>query len=108
MGVSLQEFSDRVLATYSTGDRYEEVRKAKEEFFKRAGKVAEGSDAFEQQMRSFVDWYLFDRPLDGLDLCPVKMFVIENKNTLPEEELQIFTDLTKGIHSIFECFTGNH
>jgi hypothetical protein len=102
MGTTLQEFLDRILTTYSTGTRYEEVRRAKDEFFHRAGKVAEGSDAFEQQMKSFVDWYLFDRPLDGADLCPVKMFVVENKNTLPPEELQIFTDLTKGIHSIFE------
>jgi hypothetical protein len=102
MAQTLQEFLDRILQAYSTGSRYDEVRKAKEEFFHRAGKVAEGSDAFEQQMKCFVDWYIFDRNLEGADLCPVKMFVVENKNTLPPEELKIFTDLTKGVHSIFE------
>jgi hypothetical protein len=100
--LSVQHYLDKVLATYSQGARYEEVRRAKEEFFNRAGKVAEGSEQFELQMKAFIDWYLFDRPLDQVDLCPVKMYVLEYGKTLPPEEVAIFQDVTQSIHSIFE------
>ncbi len=93
---------DKILRTYSEGKYYEEVKAAKEEFFSRAGKVAEGSELFEGQMLAFLDWYLFDRPLDGFDLCPVKMYLFEHSKTLSEEDRSIAEGITNSIHSIFE------
>jgi len=66
---------EKILKTYSEGKYYEEVKSAKDEFFTRAGKVAEGSELFEGQMRAFLDWYMFDRPLNGVDLCPVRRWI---------------------------------
>ncbi|MBS1984411.1 MAG: hypothetical protein JST16_09570 [Bdellovibrionales bacterium] len=100
--MAIHEYLDRILAAYSEGSSYEEVKRAKAEFFERTGKVAEGSERFESQMKSFLDWYLFDRPLEKSQLCPVKLFVIEHKNSLSEEELQVFEALAQSIHSLFE------
>jgi hypothetical protein len=100
--MTIQPYLDRILEKYSEGRRYDEVRKAKEEFFARAGKVAEGSELFESQMRAFIDWYLFDRPLDGVDLCPVKMFIFEFEKELAPEEVEIFREITKSVHSLYE------
>ncbi len=93
---------ERILKKYSEGNFYDEVKTAKAEFFNRAGKVAEGSDLFESQMKAFLDWYLFDRPLNQFDLCPVKMYLFEEGKNLPEEERLVFDGITRSIHSIFE------
>jgi CRISPR/Cas system-associated exonuclease Cas4 (RecB family) len=97
-----EDYQNRILEKYSKGEFYEEVKKAKEEFLSRAGKVAEGSDLFESQMKAFLDWYLFDRPLNKYGLCPVKMYLFEEAKTLSDQEKKIFEDITKSIHSLFE------
>jgi hypothetical protein len=100
--VAIHEFLDRILSAYSKGDYYEEVKRAKDEFFERTGKVAEGSETFENQMRAFIDWYLFDRPLERSQLCPVKLFTLEHRNELEPGELEIFESFAQSIHSVFE------
>jgi len=97
-----EDYQNRILEKYSREDFYEEVKKAKEEFFSRAGKVAEGSDLFETQMKAFLDWYLYDRPLNKYGLCPVKMYLFEEGKTLEENEKKVFEDVTKSLHSLFE------
>ncbi|MEO5667187.1 MAG: hypothetical protein ABIR96_03935 [Bdellovibrionota bacterium] len=98
----VEDALERILRKYSEGNFYNEVKAAKEEFFNRAGKVAEGSDLFEGQMKAFLDWYLFDRPLNEFDLCPVKMYVHEEGKAVTEEEKSVFEGITRSIHSIFE------
>ncbi len=93
---------EKILKTYSEGKYYEEVKSAKDEFFTRAGKVAEGSELFEGQMRAFLDWYMFDRPLNGVDLCPVKMYLFEFGKTMDPAERGLVEGITNSIHSIFE------
>lgn len=100
--MSISTYLDRILNSYSQGAYYDEVKRAKAEFFERTGKVAEGSERFESQMRAFLDWYLFDRPLDKPQLCPVKYFLEENKEKLDAAEYKIFEDLSQSVHSLFE------
>lgn len=100
--MKLQSYLDKVLESYSKGDFYEEVKRAKDEFFSRVGKVAEGSENFEAQMKAFLDWYLFDRPLDKSEICPVKLFVFDHASKLSPSEEEIYKDLAKSIHSLFE------
>jgi len=100
--MKLQEYLDKVLEVYSKGDFYEEVKRAREEFFSEVGQVAEGSEKFEAQMNAFLDWYLYDRPLERSEICPVKMFVFDHLKEVPEGDHSIYQDITKSNHSIFE------
>ena len=100
--MKLQNYLDRILEAYSKNAYYEEVKKAKAEFFDRVGKVAEGSDKFETQMNAFLDWYLYDRPLDKAEICPVKMFVFDHLKDVDPIDHDVYHDLTKSIHSLFE------
>jgi hypothetical protein len=100
--MNIKGFLDRILHAYSEGVYYDQVKRAKEEFFSKAGRVAEGSENFDAQMDAFLDWYLFDRPLDKVEICPVKMFVVEHAEKLPADELKIFQGMTKSRHSLFE------
>jgi hypothetical protein len=45
---------------------------------------------------------LYDRPLEKSEICPVKMFVFEHLTKIPEEDREVFQDLTKSLHSVFE------
>ena len=100
--MKLEPFLDKILTSYSTHEYYEEIKRAKEEFFERVGKVAEGSEKFESQMNAFLDWYIYDRPLTKAEICPVKMYVFDHLKNEDPAEHDIFQDLTKSVHSLFE------
>jgi len=86
---------------FTTGDYYAEVFRAKEEFFERAGVVHEDDAEFEQRMNLFMDWYMFDRDLPGVDLPPIRYYIRKNQATFSPEDEAIFTDLSNSIHSLF-------
>jgi hypothetical protein len=100
--VGVRNYIDRVLEAYSTGPFYEEVVRARRDFNKRTGDIAEGSDKFELQMLGFLEWYLFDRPLEKSQLPPVKLFVVERLKEIPPDEQVLFEDLAQCNHSLFE------
>lgn len=96
-----QKYLDPVIEEFTTGEYYPEVYKAKHEFFEKAGIVYEDDPEFEQRMCIFMDWYIFERDLPGVDLPPIKYFFRRNKDRLSNEELAIYGDFCRTIHSIF-------
>lgn len=100
--MSIKPYLDRVLEAYTVGPLYDEVKKAREEYCERTGRVAEGDETFENQMNSFLDWYLFDRPMDKDHISPVKLFVLERIEQIDPADREIFEDLAKSNHSLFE------
>lgn len=96
-----QKYLEPIIEEFTTGEFYAEVYKAKQEYFDKAGIVYEDDPEFEQRMSIFMDWYLFDRDLPGVDLPPIKYYFRKNKDNLKNEELNIYRDLCSTIHSIF-------
>ncbi|MBU6375991.1 MAG: hypothetical protein KGQ59_08355 [Bdellovibrionales bacterium] len=96
-----QKYLDPIIEEFTTGEYYPEVYRAKQEFFDKAGIVYEDDAEFEQRMCIFMDWYLFERNLPGVDLPPIKYFFRLNKDKLSNEELSIYGDFCRTIHSIF-------
>jgi hypothetical protein len=95
-----QKYLDPIIEEFTTGEYYSEVYQAKHEFFEKAGIVYEDDSEFEQRMCIFMDWYIFDRNLPGVDLPPIKYFYRRNKDRLSNEELAIYSDFCRTIHSI--------
>lgn len=104
-----QKYLEPVIEMFTTGEYYREVYLAKQEYFEKAGIVYEDDVEFEQRMCIFMDWYLFDRDLPGIDLPPVKYYFRKNKDAFSNEELNIYRDFCSTIHSIFRMkrFTWN-
>lgn len=96
-----QKYLEPIIEEFTTGEYYREVFEAKQEFFEKAGVVYEDDSEFEQRMNIFMDWYLFDRDLPGVDLPPVNYYFRRNKGRFSSEELNIYKDLCSTIHSIF-------
>lgn len=97
----VQRYLDPVIEEFTTGEYYREVYNAKQEYFDKAGIVYEDDADYEQRMSIFMDWYLFDRDLPGVDLSPIKLYFRKNKENLNQEDLAIYRDFCTTIHSIF-------
>ena len=104
-----QKYLEPVIEEFSTGEYYREVYEAKQEYFDKAGIVYEDDVEFEQRMCIFMDWYIFDRDLPGVDLPPIKYYFRKNKDRFSNEELNIYRDFCSTIHSVFRVkrFTWN-
>jgi hypothetical protein len=101
MTETMQNSLEPVILEYTTGEYYPEVYQAKQEFFERAGIVYEDDLEFEQRMNLFMDWYLFDRDLPGVDLPPIRYFIRQHATEFSVEQKQIYEDLSTSLHSIF-------
>jgi hypothetical protein len=96
-----ESYLEPIIETYTTGPYYSEVYKARQEYFEKAGIVFESDREFEQRMCIFMDWYLFDRDLPGVDLPPIKYFYRKHKDQLSGEDLTVYRDFGATIHSVF-------
>ena len=101
MTEEMQNKLEPVIQEFTTGEYYSEVFKAKEEFFERAGVVYEDDAEFEQRMNLFMDWYIFDRDLPGVDLPPIRYYIRKNASRFTEEEKKLYENLSTSIHSLF-------
>ncbi|MGZ3688798.1 MAG: hypothetical protein ACXWP5_03385 [Bdellovibrionota bacterium] len=96
-----QKYLEPIIEEFTTGEYYREVFTAKQEYFDKAGVVYEDDSEFEQRMCIFMDWYLFDRDLPGVDLPPIKFYFRKNKEKFSSEDLNIYRDFCSTIHSVF-------
>jgi hypothetical protein len=96
-----QKYLEPLIEEFTTGEYYREVYNAKQEYFEKTGIVYEDDSEFEQRMCIFMDWYIFDRDLPGVDLPPIKYYFRKNKDRFSSEELNIYKDFCSTIHTIF-------
>ena len=96
-----QKYIDPVIEEFTTGDYYREVYNARKEYFEKAGVVYEDDMEFEHRMCIFMDWYLFDRDLPGVDLPPIRYYFRRHKDGFSSEETNIYKDFCATIHSVF-------
>lgn len=96
-----QKYLEPVLEEFTTGSYYSEVFNAKKEYFDKAGVVYEDDSEFEQRMCIFMDWYIFDRDLPGVDLPPIKYYFRKNRDRFTSEETEVYQDFCNTIHSVF-------
>ncbi len=90
-----------VIQEFTTGNYYREVFQAKQEFFERAGIIYEDDPEFEQRMNLFMDWYLLDRDLPGIDLPPIRYYSRLHDQELSPEDKQTYQELSSSVHSLF-------
>lgn len=55
----IQDEIDKILQCFANGKHLESLKRAKEIFFAKTGKIDEDSYEYESRMSSFNDWYLF-------------------------------------------------
>ncbi|MEO1174163.1 MAG: hypothetical protein AAFX94_19255, partial [Myxococcota bacterium] len=69
-------YYDAMVQFASEGALADELAQAKGEYFERTGELFESDPSFERRMASFLEWYVFDRPLAAQDgLTPAKLWI---------------------------------
>jgi hypothetical protein len=79
-----------------------EIVPAKKEFFARTGEIFDDDKQFEMRMASFLEFYLFDRPLSSSGLTPARAYYLQVLKEGPPERAAAFRAFTQTRHGIFE------
>ena len=107
MHESLRYLLEKVLSTYSEGDYYQSLLKAKEDYFLLTGKAFEEDEDYESRMASFNDWYVLQYHPDDSGKTFFEQYVAGHE-VLPE----LVEAIEKTNHSLFEytgtSFRGQH
>lgn len=90
------------IASWVTEGREEELLKAKAAYFDQTGEVHEEDRSFEGRMASFLEHFLFDRPLDTLGVPPAAAFLEAEGATLLPEDRDAFQAFTRTVFGVFE------
>ncbi len=96
-----QEYMDKLVESVTTNEFSEEVINAKKEYFSKVGEIFEDDKYFENKMVSFTEWYCFDRILEKFQKTPLEYYIDKNKPIMKAEEMGIYNDFLKNVHSIF-------
>jgi hypothetical protein len=97
-----QPYFERLIAWSSTPERKDELLRAKAEYFALAGEVFEDDRSFDTRMGAFLEYFVFDRKLEGTDTTPAEAFLARQGESLSPAEREVFGDLTRTIHGLFE------
>jgi hypothetical protein len=60
----IEEHFEKILQKYTTGDYYDLLVSAKQDYVKNTGKLNEETDEYESRMNTFNDWFIFHYRMD--------------------------------------------
>lgn len=102
MTTEIDKILEQLIQIFTGPDYQKEALNAKREFFERAGIIDEENVSFEMRMSQFLDWYMFSRELSDVHMPPANYFYHKNIEHIPAENREIYENLTKTHHSLFE------
>lgn len=102
MHESLRYLLEKVLSHYSSGDFYETLLQAKDDYFSKTGKAFEEDEDYESRMASFNDWYCLQYRPDETGKTFFQKYILEH-SVLAELE-QAINEVN---HSLYEYLGTN-
>jgi hypothetical protein len=99
---SYQPYLDKVVSLFTSDAYRDHLLRAKAEYMRATGEVHEDDPFFEPRMACFLDWYLFDRPIDGDVRSPVARYLLDRQPVLDGGEREVYEGFLENVHSLFE------
>jgi hypothetical protein len=99
--VSLEKYMETLIHFASSGSYEQELMAARQDFFSQFGQVSEEEDGYEEKLRRFLDWYIFDRPSTETGMPPVRTFYDKFVRTFNESDGQVYQGFCETVHSLF-------
>ena len=99
--MAIEKYLETVIHFVSTGSYEEELLKAREEYGAAVGILSEKEDKYEEILKSFLDWYLFDRPLSDTGKPPVDTFYEKFYRTFENDDEAVYSGFRKSFESLF-------
>jgi hypothetical protein len=91
---------DRIVVEMAGGVYEEEAKRARGEYFKQIQDLREDDPSYERLTFCFLNWYVFERPMDSGEGTPLQIFV--RRTELSSEERARFIGMAGNVHSLFE------
>lgn len=98
----IQPWVEKVAAWATGPEREEEILRAREDFRRLTGDFHDDDRSFETRMAAFLEYFLFDRPLDGRGVPPTEAWLEDAAATIDDGERPRFEALTQSLHGVFE------
>ena len=86
----MEKYFETLVHFASTGKYRQEVLAAREEHFAAAGQVSEEEDNYEDKLRRFIDWYIFERPLSDTGYPPAVTFFRAFERSFSDEDRAVY------------------
>lgn len=100
MTAPLSEYLDRV-AQFAHERWRIEMTEARRFYFGRIGAKPDNEDYYEEVMKGYLDWFLFERPLDDVGRTPLAVFVEEIARDPGERDHDVFAGFLQSRHGLF-------
>ncbi len=75
----LEEHFEKALGKYTSGDYYQVLLQARDDYFKKTGQLNDDDDDYESRMNSFNEWYLIQYIPRNNTRSLLKDYLLENK-----------------------------
>ena len=95
-----QEIIERILERFAGGDYVDEVKSARDSFFGQLKDLREDDPSFERLTGCFLNWYVFDRPMDSGLGTPAQVFAASDE--ISSEDHEMLAAMVGNIHALFE------
>ena len=79
----------------------DEMEDSRTRYLKTLGLVHESEESYDENMRAFLDWFVFERPLNESEKTPLELFVERGSPEMSEEDLEIFKGFRRSAHSLY-------
>lgn len=96
-----KDIFERIAGFFSSHPYLEEFKRARKNFFDLTGKVFEDEPIYEVRISCFLEWYLFDRCLEGAGIPPVRFFRLSFQDKLLEAEKKSLLNFEESFQSLF-------
>lgn len=100
----LKDILEKIFRFFDREPYSNEIGKAKKDYFDRIGQVFEDDKIFEMRLASFFDWFIFERPMDGIGLPPIRVYYHAKEKLLREDER---ADLECFLNTVWSLFMVN-
>ncbi len=79
----------------------DQVESAKNEYFQRVGAPLPEEPIYELRLAGFVEWFMFDRKLEGIMRTPLEQYMRKNAFHLDRRRTEVLIAMGRNVHSIF-------
>lgn len=96
-----REHLEKMFAFVTSDEYSEEAGQAQSEYRETAGDIFEDDKSYETRMAMFLEWYTFDRRMDGGKFTPLDDYIEKNQDQWSPEIRQIHEMFRENIKGIF-------
>ncbi|MCF8720620.1 hypothetical protein [Nitrospina gracilis] len=96
----IREKLNKLIEDISQSHSMDDIYQAKKDYQAVSGEIFEDDKSYEARMGLFLEWFAFDRPINGSE-TPLDQFLQNHSESVSEEDRELCEGLKQSRHSLF-------